>query len=118
MSGPRIILVATDLMLASRLVGLAQGCGATVEQRRDLPATAGTFDLAVVDLQGLDEAPATAVARLRAAGTAEHPVRVVAFGPHVATRLLDEARAAGADEVVSRGELLGNFPTIVRRWCG
>jgi hypothetical protein len=43
--------------------------------------------------------------------------RLVAFGPHVAKDRLDQAAAAGADAAVSRGELLGGFPAIVRRWC-
>jgi hypothetical protein len=42
----------------------------------------------------------------------------VAFGPHVATHLLEEARAAGVDDVVSRGALLGSFAALVQRWCG
>jgi hypothetical protein len=43
--------------------------------------------------------------------------RLVAFGPHVAKERLDQAKAAGADAVVSRGEMLGGFPAIVKRWC-
>jgi hypothetical protein len=42
----------------------------------------------------------------------------VAFGPHVHRQRLDDAVAAGADEAVSRGELLGSFPALVRRWMG
>jgi hypothetical protein len=46
------------------------------------------------------------------------PPKLVAFGPHVATALLDEARAAGADAVVSRGEILGSFAAVLERVCG
>jgi Mce-associated membrane protein len=42
--------------------------------------------------------------------------KLVAFGPHVAKERLAQAQAAGADAVVSRGELLGGFATLVRRW--
>jgi hypothetical protein len=42
----------------------------------------------------------------------------VAFGPHVAKDRLEQAKAAGADASVSRGELLGGFPAIVKQWCG
>lgn len=118
MTGPRILLVAADLMVGSRLVGLARGCGATVEQRREADATGGPFDLAIVDVQALQDEPAAAFARLRAGSTAERPLRIVAFGPHVATQLLEQAGAAGADEVVSRGELLGSFAAIIRRAGG
>lgn len=118
MSGPRILLVAADLMVGSRVAGLAGACGATVEQRRMADATGGPFDLAIVDVQALKEGPGTVFERLRAGYSVDRPLRIVAFGPHVATELLDQARAAGADDVVSRGELLGAFDTIVRRWCG
>jgi hypothetical protein len=118
MNGPRILLVAADLMVGSRIVGLARGCGATVEQRRDADATGGPFDLAIVDVQGLREEPAAAFARLRACAPVERPLRIVAFGPHVATQLLEQAGTAGADEVVSRGELMGAFAAIIRRAGG
>jgi hypothetical protein len=36
----------------------------------------------------------------------------------VAKQRLEDARAAGADEAISRGELLGGFPALVNRWCG
>ena len=38
------------------------------------------------------------------------------FGPHVARERLALARDAGADDVVSRGELLGGFAGLLRRW--
>jgi hypothetical protein len=44
--------------------------------------------------------------------------RLVAFGPHVAKDRLEQAKAAGADASVSRGELLGGFPAIIKQWCG
>ena len=40
---------------------------------------------------------------------------IVAFGPHVAVDRLAEAAEAGADLVVSRGEVLGALPTVVER---
>jgi len=118
MNGPRILLVATDLMVGSRLFGLAHTCGATVEQRRTADASGGPFDLAIVDVQALGEEPGPAFARLRAGSSAERPLRIVAFGPHVATQLLEQAGAAGADEVVSRGELMVSFAAIIRRVGG
>jgi hypothetical protein len=36
----------------------------------------------------------------------------------VAKERLAEAEAAGADATVSRGELLGGFAALVRRWVG
>ncbi len=43
-------------------------------------------------------------------------MKLIAFGPHVHKQRLDDAVAAGVDEAVSRGELLGGFPALLRRW--
>ena len=43
-------------------------------------------------------------------------MRLIAFGPHVHKQRLDDAVAAGVDEAVSRGELFGGFPALLRRW--
>jgi hypothetical protein len=43
---------------------------------------------------------------------------VVAFGSHVATELLDAARAAGADFVLPRSQFTANLPAILERLAG
>jgi len=60
------------------------------------------------------ETPAAGLGEAAAAGGP----RLVAFGPHVHRQRLDDACAAGADEAISRGELLGSLPALVRRWSG
>jgi len=117
MSGLRILLVSRDLMVGSRLAGLARAAGATCEQRHAAGATADGFDVVILDLQGLP-AVAAAIQGLRAAGPEAATPKLVAFGPHVATGLLEEARAAGADAVVSRGEILGSFAAVLDRVRG
>ena len=123
--GPRILLVSPDLMAISRLASLARQAGGSLESLRSLDAgpREDGYDVVLIDLQGMAEDPALLVARVRAAvpgragtGSQTGP-RVVAFGPHVATARLEQARAAGADEAVSRGELLGGFPAVLRRNC-
>jgi len=42
------------------------------------------------------------------------PIRVLAFGPHVAVELLQRARDAGADEVMPRGALNRSLPDILQ----
>jgi hypothetical protein len=125
--GPRILLVSPDLMAISRLASLARQAGGSLESLRSLDAgpREDGYDLVLVDLQGMAEDPALLVSRVRTmvpgrtrTGSQAGP-RVVAFGPHVATARLEQARAAGADEAVSRGELLGGFPAVLRRcWPG
>jgi hypothetical protein len=123
--GIRILLVSPDLMATSRIAGLGRAADCAVETLRSLDGSpqGGPYDLVLLDLQAVAGDPAVLVSRIRglveaAAGQAGRPFRLVAFGPHVAKQRLDEARAAGADDAVSRGELLGSFPALVRRWCG
>ena len=52
----------------------------------------------------------------RQAAATGRTAKLVAFGPHVHKDRLAEAVAAGADAAVSRGELLGSFLGLVRRW--
>jgi hypothetical protein len=83
----------------------------------------GPFDLVLLDLQSLPGDAAVIVARAlklverQVEGTGR-TAKLVAFGPHVHKERLADAVAAGADAAVSRGELLGSFPGLVRRWLG
>ena len=117
----KILLVSPDLMATSRIAGLCREAGATLETLRGLGETphGGPHQVVLLDLQALAEDPAVIVtrARLLAGGPGAGP-RLVAFGPHVARERLALARAAGADDVVSRGELLGGFAGLLRRWQG
>ena len=121
----RILLVSPDLMVTSRIAALAHEAGGTVETLRspELAPPSTTYDLVILDLQAVPSDAAVLVAQTHALisrfdrDASNAPVRLVAFGPHVAKQRLDDAKAAGADAVVSRGELLGSFPAIIRRWC-
>lgn len=119
----RILLVSPDLMATSRIAGLCREANATLATLRSLtdPPPIGPFDLALLDLQALADDPAVIVARSRSVVTAQNQAdgrqaMVVAFGPHVAKERLELARDAGADDAVSRGELLGGFAGLLRRW--
>jgi hypothetical protein len=112
-------------MITSRVAALARESGGTVETLRspDVKPASTSYDLVLLDLQSVPGDAAVMVAKAHAIiaqfdrGPTAVPARLVAFGPHVAKQLLDDAKAAGADAVVSRGELLGSFPAIIRRWC-
>jgi len=115
----RMLLVSPDLMAVSRIAGLCREEAATLETLRGLDDTprGGPFDAVLLDLQSLPQDPTVVVARARAlAGQAAdgRAAKIVAFGPHVARDRLQRARDAGADLVVSRGELLGGFAGLVR----
>lgn len=114
-----ILLVTRDLMVASRIAGAAAPIPAIVETL----APAGTprggpYDVVLVDLQTPGIAAADLVAAARSIVAAHAHLRggaVLAFGPHVATDRLAEASAAGADLVVSRGEVLGSLRAVIDR---
>ncbi|MFM8380168.1 MAG: hypothetical protein ACKOB1_12685 [Planctomycetia bacterium] len=119
----KILLVSPDLLATSRIAALARPLPARVETLRSLddePAE-GPFDLVLLDLQGLPGDAAVIVARVaklveRQQADGGRSAKIVAFGPHVHKDRLADAQAAGADVAVSRGELLGSFPGLVRRW--
>jgi hypothetical protein len=119
----KILLVSPDLLATSRIAALARPLPARVETLRSLDdePSAGPYDLVLLDLQGLPGDAAVIVARAaklveRQQGEAGRGAKIVAFGPHVHKDRLADAQAAGADAAVSRGELLGSFPGLVRRW--
>jgi len=124
--GPQILLVSPDLLSTSRIAGLAREAGGRLATLRNLddPLPSGSYDLVLLDLQAMSGDPAVLVTRVIALLNPQREAepkklaRIVAFGPHVAKDRLDQAKAAGADASVSRGELLGGFPAIVKRWCG
>jgi len=118
-----VLLVSPDLLAATRLAGLAEAVGTTLETIASPMARprGATFDLVLLDLQGLPADLAATVGRCRMLAAGEPPSRgvpVIAFGPHVWHERLAGAVAAGADAAVSRGELLGTFADLVRRWAG
>jgi hypothetical protein len=86
----RIVALISDLMDRSRL---ASALG-NVEFARDAATCAGA-DVVVIDLAR----NADAVAAVRVVAPA---ARIVAFGPHVDTELLERAAADGADAVLPR----------------
>ena len=86
----RIVAITSDLMDRSRITGAIEG----VEFAREAAACAGA-DVVVIDLAR----DAALVAAVRAAVPG---ARIVAFGPHVDTDVLEQAAADGADVVLPR----------------
>jgi DNA-binding NarL/FixJ family response regulator len=86
----KIVALTVDLMDRSRLSGALD----EVEFARDAGGCADA-DVVIIDLAR----DAAAVAQVRAAVPG---ARIVAFGPHVDTELLDRAAADGADVVLPR----------------
>jgi CheY-like chemotaxis protein len=113
-----VLLVSSDLLATSRLVAAGREADAEVETLASIAGTprAAAYDVVLLDLQSPGGDIAGRVTRVKALGG--EGARVIAFGPHVWKAKLDEAVAAGADEAVSRGEVLGGLPLLLTRWSG
>ena len=118
----RILLVSPDLMVSSRVAALAVQSAASLDTIHGLesPPPRTGYRVVIVDLQGLPGDAGDIVRRARERFAPADPAAgpspaVVAFGPHVAVERLTAARDANADEVVSRGELLGGFAGVLGR---
>ncbi len=109
-------------MSTSKLAGLAKEAGGLLETLRSLSEQPRSkhYDLVLLDIQAFHEDPAVLVAKVRLLldniSQKDTGIRLIAFGPHVHKQRLDDAVAAGVDEAVSRGELFGGFPALLRRW--
>lgn len=114
-----ILYCATDLLWATRIRATADALGIPSRPARTLDmlnarlADSGVRAL-IVDLDN-PEAAMPLITRLRGPGAdaRDRRIRIVAFGPHVATAELDAARAAGADTVLARGAFDRRLPEIL-----
>lgn len=115
---PALLLVSRDLMFASRIESAAARLGARCDTVDDA-AQAGTkladakYSLMICDLTAPGPV-ADLIAALPDAADEGRP-RVIAFGPHVQTARLEEARAAGCDEVLTRGRFDATLDEILQR---
>lgn len=114
----RAVLLTTDLIFSTKVTGTARALGLEIAVAADVEQAA---ELCCGELQGcvfidlgiLDEEITSVVSRLRsAAGT----VPIVAYGPHVDKARLDQARAAGCDEVLPRSKFSAELPDLLLRY--
>ncbi len=110
---PAIVLVTADLFFGSKLQGTAVQCGIPLRMVSSIEACDPGLECrtVIVDLElpGFD--PADFVERLAAPGR-----RIVGYGSHVRTALFEAARAAGFDELLSRGGLSTNLTERLAAW--
>lgn len=107
MATPRTVVVGANLLFGSKFQEVARSLGLEVELRPaaapgDLSGTTRLF----VDLEKVDDA---LLATLRAAGTFE----LIGFGSHVAEERLASARAAGCNQVLTRGQLTARLAELL-----
>jgi hypothetical protein len=113
----RALLLSRDLFFASKVTGTAAELGLPMDLAGSVaesPAPLNEYDCVLIDL-GLADLRVRDVTAAFAEGNRP---RVIAFGAHVDTARLDEARAAECDEVLPRSRFSATLPDILRRCCG
>lgn len=102
-----VLYHAADLLWATRIKKTGEAVGVSCRPVRSVEMLDAR--LADSDVRGLIvdlDSPEVSLELIRAMRAREKPaapVRIVAFGPHVMVEALDQARAAGADDVLARG---------------
>lgn len=124
-----ILYAAADLIWATKIKATAEALGLAARPVRTLEmlharlADCPEAKSLMVDLDKGEEGLAL-IAALRAHEAANQAagqgrrLRVLAWGPHVAKDLLQAARDAGADDVLTRGALEHNMEEVLVKLAG
>ena len=112
-----VVLLSSDLAVLSRVEGAARGVSESVRQASAGPQAIDHCEqegarLLVVDLSLPALDIAQVVSQLKQKPSIE--TRVIAFGPHVHEQRLADARDAGCDLVVSRGQFFSQLDTLLK----
>ncbi|MBX3409731.1 MAG: hypothetical protein KF859_07575 [Phycisphaeraceae bacterium] len=119
-----ILYLASDLIWASKIRATADALGIPVRPVRSLEMLearlADSSPAALLADLDAPEAALSLIARLRAhwADDKARAVRIIAWGPHVEKDLLQQARDAGADDVLTRGAFDHNLEHILLSLSG
>lgn len=116
-----VVLLSGDLMGASRVEGAARQAGIDLRLATHADSaldccSAEDVLLVIIDLATSNLDVSALVEQLKHR-TGRAPA-IVAFGPHVHEETLISAKAAGCDEVFSRGQFLSQAGTIMARYAG
>ncbi len=111
------LLVSQDLFFTSRITGTAEGLGYRIELADNIDVTSSAiqdnrYSCIIVDLGSRD----VHLADLMRLLPADSQIPVIAFGAHVNTVRLQEARDAGCTEVLSKGRFSASLPEILKRY--
>ena len=114
-----VLFLTSDLMIASQVEGAAERCDVPLKVVASTEALAqkcqaDEVTLILIDLGFAGLELKEIVSSVEDAGSARPTV--VAFGPHVHANRLEAARAAGCDEVMSRGALCAQIDDLLRRY--
>ena len=110
------IAVVSDMIFATRISGTAQQLGAACNVVKNLDDLNAALEsrppqtvLVDMECEGLSPADAIRVVKATCADA-----RVIAFFPHPQTDLMDQAKAAGADETIPRSAFVQRLPDLLK----
>jgi two-component system cell cycle response regulator DivK len=114
---PEALLVVGDVFFSAKLRDTLKHLGMGAKSARTDAEVAGVLGamqprLVIVDLTIKTLSAAALIARMKGED-ATRSVPVIAFAGHVFTEALGAAAEAGADRVVTNGQIAGNLPGIV-----
>ena len=121
-----IVYCCRDLIFSTKIHSTAEAMGVACRPTRDLAAlddrlnqvNDGKLNEAVtgilIDLEMGNEG----LELLERVKTHTPTIPVVAFGPHTATTMLQQAHNHGADFVMPRSQFTANLPSILERFGG
>lgn len=111
-----ILYHSADLIWATRIKSVSEAVGTPARPVRTLAMLEerlrdSTVRAVLVDLDA-PEIALVLINRLRGpnATPTERSIRIVAYGPHIALGLFEDARKAGADHVLARGAFGRHLP--------
>lgn len=112
----RVLAAVPDLFFGSKVAGAAGRLGVRVQfassRKALLDGAASGPDLVIVDLDAQALDPLGAIREILERGRTSRP-RLVAFASHVHGDVLEEARAVGCDQVLTRGALASGLPDLL-----
>jgi CheY-like chemotaxis protein len=113
------LMFTCDLFFGSKVTGTAAELGFRVDMEGDVSRglsklSDGNYRCIILDLAMPGLVPSDVMDRL----PAENRPCVIAFGSHVNTVRLKQARGAGCDEVLPRSRFSAELPEILTRYCG
>ncbi len=103
----RVLAVAPDLLLGSKIEGMLTAAGYEVTLASSLPEQLKDVDLLVADLDAEDSQALT-----------ETGIPVLGYYSHVNVETRQAAEAAGIDLVVPRSRLARELPDLAQRLLG
>ena len=115
--GAKVVAVVPDLFFAAKISGTAKQVGARLEfadsEQDLLTKSRNAACLIILDLNANGFDPVSLIRKLRAdPDTAKTPL--VGFVQHEMSELIEAARTAGCDQVLTRNAFSKNLPEILR----